>query len=170
MREIVLTVPSPFFGVDSVGFSVRYPAEAGTGGPRDVPVLVEGDPALLTPLTERLRLFPKREWFVDPTAIGEAYTWSEPMALSDELVVIAFRDRSLLEAGGDAQTQLRNRMSNQVVPLIFPFLRDCVRVGQLRLSAEITVTIRPAGGAHIDLSLPARDIVATNGQLTLRQL
>ena len=170
MREIVLTVPGPFFGVDSVGFSVRYPAEAGATTPLDVPVLVEGDPDLLAPLTQRLRLFSKREWFVDCAAIGEAYTWSEPIALSAELVVIAFRDCSLQDAGGDAGTQLRNRTANAVIPLIFPFLRDCVRVGQLRLNSEITVSIRPAGAAHIDLSLPALGIVAANGPLTLGQL
>ncbi|HUY61624.1 MAG TPA: hypothetical protein VMW49_07075, partial [Candidatus Dormibacteraeota bacterium] len=77
--------------------------------------------------------------------------------------MIAFRDCSLQDAGGDAGTQLRNRTANAVIPLIFPFLRDCVRVGQLRLNSEITVSIRPAGAAHIDLSLPALWIVAANG-------
>ena len=42
MDELVIKVPSPFSGVDDVGFSARYPAQAWNERLRDVPFIVEG--------------------------------------------------------------------------------------------------------------------------------
>ncbi|HUY96314.1 MAG TPA: hypothetical protein VMW47_01590 [Verrucomicrobiae bacterium] len=170
VNAVAITVPAPFSGVDSVGFSVRYPESDGPGPALgDVPIIVEGDAGPMRSLGQRLRLFPRREWFVDTGAVGEAYTWTDPIALTDEVLVIAFRDRSS-GPGQAAVTAWRNHLVNQLVPLAFPFLRDCVRIGQLRLSREIEVAIRPEGQPALALSLPWQDIVTTNGTLVLTQL
>ncbi len=169
-NAVALTVPSPFLGVDTVGFSVRYPVASGPGEiPADVPIIVEGDADRMRALAERLRLFPQREWFVDMAAVGEAYTWTDPIALSDEVLVIAFRDRSR-GLGQPVLETWRNHLLNTLVPLAFPFLRDCVRIGQLRLSSEIEVAIRPEGRPTVAFTLPWHDIVPTNGTLVLSEL
>ncbi|HVA22003.1 MAG TPA: hypothetical protein VNN74_07910 [Candidatus Micrarchaeia archaeon] len=169
-NAMAITVPNPFLGVDTVGFSVRYPDESEPGAPpADVPIIIEGDAERMRPLAGRLRLFPRREWFVDCDQMGEAYTWTDPIALTDEVLVIAFRDRS----GGPGLTLLdawRNQLLNRLVPLAFPFLRDCVRIGQLRLSAEIEVAIQPEGQPALALRVPWRDIVPVNGSLVLSEL
>ncbi len=168
---VAITVPNPFLGVDTVGFSVRYPGPAGPGSPlaTDVPIIVEGDADRMRPLAGRLRLFPQREQLVDCDGLGEAYTWTDPIVLTDEVLVIAFRDRS--GARGEPVLEAwRRQLANSLVPLAFPFLRDCVRIGGLRLSAEIEVAIQPEGGAAMAIRVPWSDLVATNGPLVLSQL
>ncbi|MGH7698630.1 MAG: hypothetical protein ACRENV_08150, partial [Candidatus Dormibacteria bacterium] len=68
--DLWIKVPGPFFGVDSVGFSVRCPDAAAPGPLPDVPFFVEGDPDRITPLADRLRRFPERERYVDCAALG----------------------------------------------------------------------------------------------------
>jgi hypothetical protein len=169
-EDLWIKVPGPFYGVGTVGFSVRYSQEPELPEPATVTFFVEGEAAPLEALAHSLRLFPERERFVDCEAPGEAYGWSDPINLSDEVIVMAFKDRSLDDPGGDPAQAVRNRLSNQMVPLAFPFLRDCVRVADLRLSSWISVRLTSARQPEIEISLPVRDIVADNGRRTLVDL
>ncbi len=165
-----IKVPNPFWGVETVGFSVRYPSQPETPGLPDIPFFVEGDAQSLASLEQPLRLFPQRDRYVDCDGLGEAYSWTDPIKLTDEVTVMAFRDRSLEQTAPDPRRALLNRLSNQLVLLAFPFLRDCVRVAGLRLSSQISVKIGSESMAEIDLSLPLTDIVAGNGPRALLSL
>lgn len=165
-----IKVPNPFWGVETVGFSVRYPSQPEAEGLPDIPFFVEGDAQSLASLDHPLRLFPQRDRYVDCDGLGEAYSWTDPIKLTDEVTVMAFRDRSLDQVAPDPSRVLLNRLSNQLVLLAFPFLRDCVRVAGLRLSPQISVKIGSESLPEIDLSLPLTDIVSENGFRSLSDL
>ena len=165
-----IKVPNPFWGVETVGFSVRYPSQTEGSSLPDIPFFVEGDAQSMACLDHPLRLFSQRERFVDCDGLGEAYSWTDPIKLTDEVIVLAFRDRSLQQTLGDPSRAMLNRLSNQLVLLAFPFLRDCVRVAGLRLSSPISVKIGSETMPEIDLSLPLADIVAGNGARSLMEL
>ncbi|MGA9776325.1 MAG: hypothetical protein WBU92_10490 [Candidatus Dormiibacterota bacterium] len=167
--DLWIKVPGPFWGVDTVGFSVRYPLGPDPDPGSAVPFLVEGDAPLMGKLGRMLRLFAQRELFVDCQEPGEAYSWSEPIPLSDQLVVMSFRDRSM-DGGGDPVRAVRNRLANQLVPLAFPFLRDCVRVARLRLDGLISVRLVAGSQPEIELSLPLEKIGVGNGDRSLAEL
>lgn len=168
--ELWIKVPNPFWGVATVGFSVRCPTQSEVGPLPDIPFFVEGDAASIASLDGRLRLFPQRERYVDCGGLGEAYSWTDPIRLTDEVIVMAFRDESLQEGAPDPARALLNRLSNELVLLAFPFLRDCVRVGGLRLSSPISVRVGSESVPEIDLSLPLGDIVEGNGSRSLSEL
>ncbi len=163
-------MPNPFWGVETVGFSVRYPSLPEARQLPDIPFFVEGDAESLASLDNPLRLFPLRERFVDCNSLGEAYCWTDPIKLTAEVTVLAFRDRSLEQSVPNPAQLLLNRLANQLVLLAFPFLRDCVRVGSLRLSNPISVKIGSESFPEIDLSLPLTDIVEGNGVRLLAEL
>ena len=165
-----IKVPNPFWGVETVGFSVRCPSQPESAGLPDVPFFVEGDAQSMASLDQPLRLFAQRERYVDCDGLGEAYSWTDPIKLTDEVIVMAFRDRSLEQPAPDPNRALLNRLSNQLVLLAFPFLRDCVRVAGLRLSSLISVKIGSDSFPEIDLSLPLADIVEGNGTRALLEL
>ncbi len=169
-NELWIKVPNPFWGVEAVGFSVRCPNQSEAGALPDIPFFVEGDAQSMSLLDRRLRLFPQRERYVDCDGLGEAYSWTDPIKLTDEVIVMAFQDRSLQQLAPDPRRALLNRLSNQLVLLAFPFLRDCVRVGGLRLSSPISVKIGSDSVPEIDLSLPLGDIVDGNGSRALSEL
>ncbi|MHB1526339.1 MAG: hypothetical protein ACYDEA_04965 [Candidatus Dormibacteria bacterium] len=168
--DLWIKVPAPFFGVETVGFSVRYALDLDRDDGADVPFFVEGEAGLIGRLIQPLRLFPQRDRFVDCRATGEAYSWTDPISLSDEVIVMAFRDQSLNQPALDPVQAVRNRLINQMVPLAFPFLRDCVRVAGLRLNAWISVRITSEHIPEIDLSVPVGQIVADNGIRALAEL
>ncbi|HVB53828.1 MAG TPA: hypothetical protein VNF24_06505 [Candidatus Acidoferrales bacterium] len=169
-HDFWIKVPNPFWGVETVGFSVRCPSQPESAGLPDIPFFVEGDAQTMASLDHPLRLFPQRARYVDCDGLGEAYSWTDPIKLTDEVIVLAFRDRSLEQAAPDPRRALLNRLSNQLVLLAFPFLRDCVRVAGLRLSSLISVTIGSDSFPEIDLSLPLAKIVEGNGSLSLLEL
>lgn len=167
MDELVIKVPSPFSGVDDVGFSARYPAQAWNERLRDVPFIIEGPPRPMHRLVQRLSLFADKDSLITDLGDDEAYSWTAPVQLTDEVCVLAFRDRSLRElAGADAQAG-RQYIWNLVRPLAFTFLRDCVRLGGLRLSESITVVVDVGRPPLVDLELQRSAISAENGTLLL---
>ena len=91
--------------------------------------------------------------------------------LSDEVVVLAFRDRSLsgdtLSDGAPAVTRY---VLNLVRPVVFAFLHDCVEVAQLRLADVIEMRVSAEPMAVVDIALPVEDIVHSNGDRLLWQL
>ncbi|MEO8899834.1 MAG: hypothetical protein ABI352_11780 [Candidatus Dormibacter sp.] len=167
MDELVIKVPSPFSGVDDVGFSARYPTQAWNERLRDVPFIVEGPSLPMRRLVERLSLFTAKDSLITVTGDDEAYSWTAPVQLTDEVCVLAFRDQSLREAAGDDAQAGRQYIWNLVRPLAFTFLRDCVRLGGLRLADRIVVVVDVGHGPVVDLELQRSAISAENGTLLL---
>src|ERR1700694_6138262 len=91
MEEITIKVPAPFSGLSELGFTARYPGQEAYSAAPDVPLLIEGPAQPMQRLMGHLRMLRGRD--------DGPYSWTDPVMLSDEVVVMAFRDRSL-ERGG----------------------------------------------------------------------
>ena len=166
IEALVIKVPAPFSGVDDLGFSARYPAQEPGGRLRDVPLFIEGPPRPMHRLVERLALFSEKDRLLAEPGDGEAYAWTAPIQLSDEVCVMAFRDCSETVTG-DSGAALRSYLWNLVRPLAFTFLRDCVRIGGLRLAEQIAVVLDPGRPPLVDLAIERRAITIDNGTLLL---
>ena len=158
MEEITIKVPSPFSGVNDLGFTARYPGQEAYSASPDIPLLIEGPAQPMLRLMGRLRMLRERT--------DGAYSWTDPVMLSDEVVVMAFRDRSLergarLEDGPEAS---REYIHNAVFPVVFPFLQDCASVGGLRLAELIEIRVQASQQRIADLQLRLEQIVQPNGQ------
>ncbi|GAC1654217.1 MAG: hypothetical protein NVS9B1_05040 [Candidatus Dormibacteraceae bacterium] len=156
MEEITIKVPGPFAGVGDLGFTARYPRQDPYAPAQDVPFLIEGPANPMRRLCERLRLLRQRE--------QREYTWTDPVMLSDEVVVMAFRDQSLAGSGfEDGQEAARGYLANWVRPVIFPFLHDCAAIGGLRLSEQIEVRVQ-AAQKIAEFNFRLEQIVQPNGR------
>lgn len=167
MEELVIKVPSPFSGVGDVGFSARYPAQAWNERLRDVPFIIEGPPRPMARLVQRLNLFTAKDSLIAVTGDDEAYSWTAPVQLTDEVCVLAFRDHSLRDMPGDDAQAGRQYIWNLVRPLAFTFLRDCVRLGGLCLADSIAVVLDVGHPPVVDLELQRTAISVENGTLLL---
>jgi hypothetical protein len=167
MDELVIKVPAPFSGVADVGFSARYPAQAWNERLRDVPFIIEGPPMPMRRLVERLSLFSAKDSLFASADDGEAYSWTAPVQLTDEVCVLAFRDHSLRDDRGPDADSGRQYTWNLVRPLAFTFLRDCVRLGGLRLADTIEVVLDIGRPPLVDLELRRSAITPENGTLLL---
>jgi hypothetical protein len=172
VQEFIIKVPAPFSGIDDLGFSARYPAQDPSERLRDVPVIVEGPSAAMRVLVQRLALFPQKDRLIAPVADDEAYVWTPPVQLTDEVVVMAFQDRSTtprapVEDAGSAAAASRGYFWNLVRPLAFTFLRDCVRIGGVRLAERIAVVLDTGTPPHVGLEMQRTSISAVNGSLLL---
>jgi hypothetical protein len=159
LSEISIKVPAPFAGVTDLGFTAQYHPQELFGPPRDVPLVIEGRALAVQRLTERLRLLRKLE---------EPYSWSDPVQLSDEVTVIAFRDGSLAgrTLSDGARTSL-DYVLNLVRPVVFPFLRDCAKVAHLKLADRIELRIQAPPQRIAELQLRREQIVQPNGDFEL---
>jgi hypothetical protein len=83
--------------------------------------------------------------------------------------VLSFRDRSLVGDSTDYGRMERGYVWNLVRPLAFTFLRDCVRIGGLRLADRIAVVLDPGRPPLVDLELDRASITRENGTLLLFQ-
>jgi hypothetical protein len=170
MEELVIKVPAPFSGVEDLGFTARYPAQAKGERLRDVPFFVEGPPRPMQVLVQRLALFAEKDRIVGDIGEDDAYSWTAPVQLTDEVCVMAFRDRSLTPADSidvDGEHAVRSYVWNLVRPLAFTFLRDCVRIGGLRLAEHISVVLDPGRPPLIDFEMRRASITPDNGDLLL---
>jgi len=173
MEEFVIKVPAPFVGIEDLGFSARYPAQDHAAPLRDVPVIVEGPPHPMQILVQRLVLFADKDRILGAEAEDEAYAWTYPVQLTDEVCVMAFKDRSQDPVAGpllnaDEVTPVsRGYLWNLVRPLAFTFLRDCVRIGGLRLSEQIAMVLDTGHPPLVDLELQRAAISPFNGELLL---
>lgn len=161
MDELVIKVPAPFSGIEDLGFTARHPAQDLTQRLRDVPFIIEGSARPMDRLVEYLTLFSEKEQLF-PDADDEAYCWTPPVRLTDELCVLSFRDRSMRDptlGSGDA----RGYFWNLLRPLAVTFLRDCVRIGGLRLTERIAVRLDPGRPPLVDLELQRTAIAPQNG-------
>src|SRR5215472_18947592 len=84
--EITIRVPGPFAGVAELGFSARYPEQSLFLPLRDVPLWIEGPADPMRRLADRLRML--------AALVQAAHGWTTPVALTDEVLVMAFQDRS----------------------------------------------------------------------------
>jgi len=91
------------------------------------------------------------------------------MMLSDEVVVLAFRDR--VASGGTLSdgAGMADYLVNLMRPVVFTFLRDCAMVAHLRLSEVIEMRVSAEKRSVAELTLPLGDIVQPNGERLLWQ-
>jgi hypothetical protein len=168
LQELVIKVPSPFAGQAEIGFSTRYPAQPAQAPLKDVPFIIEGPPAPMRRLQSRLELFREKRSLI-PDAPGEAYSWTDLIPLSEELFILAFRDESLSDQSDDAVSE-RRYIVNLIRPLVFPFLKDCVRIGQLALRETIMLALVDEERVMAELELRRSEIVPSNGSIVLGAL
>jgi hypothetical protein len=157
LAEITIKVPAPFAGVSDLGFSARYPRQSLIEPLRDVPLWIEGPAEPMRRLASRLQML--------ASLVRAAHGWTDPVMLTDEVAVIAFRDRSV--AGRPLSSGALGALDyvlNLVRPVVFPFLQDCAGVAHLRLTDRIDMTVRQADKAVVDLSLRWDQIVPANGE------
>src|SRR3982074_3856473 len=147
LSEMAIKVPAPFAGISDLGFTAQYRAQQFNEPQRDVPFLIEGPESPMRRLAELLQLLSGAE--------SSAYAWSDPVMLSDEVVVLAFRDRiasgqTLSDGGGAA-----DYVMNLVRPVVFTFLRDCAIVAHLRLSEVIEMRVSAEKKSVAEITLPS---------------
>jgi hypothetical protein len=156
LAEITLKVPAPFAGVSDLGFSARYAEQSLLLPLRDVPVWIEGQADPIRRLESRLRML--------AALVQAPHGWTAPVMLTDEVVVMAFRDlssrgRTLAEGRAEALDYL----INLVRPVVFTFLQDCAQVAHLRLTDRIEIGVHQADRPVADLTLRWDEITPTNG-------
>ena len=163
LSEMTIKVPAPFAGIADLGFTAQYRAQNLNEPLRDIPLLFEGPRPPMRRLAELLQLLRNAE--------AGGYAWSDPVMLSDEVVVLAFRDRSLAgQALSDGAQASAGYVMNLVRPVVFAFLKDCAAVAHLRLSDVIEMRVSTDGAPNWDVAMPVADIVEPNGDRLLWQL
>ena len=158
LREISIKVPGPFAGISDLGFTTQYRAQPLSQPLRDVPLVIEGPPPPIHRLAEILQEL--------SDARDSAYSWSDPILVSDEVMLLAFRDRSLTDQP-DAAPSLKDYVLNLVRPVVFPFLHDCAVIAHLRLSDVIEMRLTSQDETVAAMALPLGDIVPANGNRLL---
>jgi len=160
LSEVTIKVPAPFAGISDLGFTAQYRSQTFQEPQRDIPLLIEGPSPPMRRLVELLQLLRGIE--------RSAYAWSDPVMLSDEVVVLAFRDRSLtgqtLSGGEPAHASY---VQNLVSPVVFTFLRDCAQTVRLRLADVIEMRVSNEKAAIAEIVLPLDEIVRSNGDRLL---
>jgi hypothetical protein len=154
--EITIRVPGPFAGVAELGFSARYPEQSRFQPLRDVPLWIEGPAAPMRRLAGRLRML--------ATLVETAHGWTSPVSLTDEVLVMAFQDRSGEGRGLADPSGLLDYVANLVRPVVFPFLQDCAQVAHLRLTDRIEMRVRHADRDVAELALRWDQITPANGE------
>ena len=157
--EMTIKVPAPFAGISDLGFTAQYRAQNFNEPLRDVPLLIEGPQPPMRRLAELLQLLRNSR--------ASGYAWTDPVMLSDEVVVLAFRDRSVPgDTLSDGATATDYAL-NLVRPVVFTFLRDCAMIAHLRLSELIEMRVTAERSSVADFTLPRGDIVQPNGEQLL---
>jgi hypothetical protein len=158
LREISIKVPAPFAGISDLGFTTQYRPQSLGQPQRDVPLVIEGPPPPIRRLAEILQAL--RE------SSASAYSWSDPILVSDEVMLLAFRDRSL-DAESDGSPALSGYVLNLVRPVVFPFLHDCAVIAHLRLSEVIEMRLTADRETLAAMAMPLGEIVPANGDRLL---
>jgi len=159
LDQITIKVPAPFAGVAELGFSARYPEQSLLQPLRDVPLWIEGPAEPMRRLADRLRML--------AALVEAAYGWTPPVALTDEVLIMAFQDRSGERRLEDPSGVL-DYVANLVRPVVFPFLHDCAHVARLRLTDRIEMRVRHADREVAELAVRWDQIVPANGEDLLR--
>ena len=160
LGEMSIKVPAPFAGIEDLGFTAQYRAQRFNEPQRDVPLLFEGPQPPMRRLTEVLQML--------SGAHAAAYAWTDPVMLSDEVVVLAFRDRSVQgETAVSDGARIADYVMNLVRPVVFTFLHDCAAIAHLRLSNVIEMRVSAEDRSIAAFALPVGDIVKPNGERLL---
>ncbi len=154
--EITIKVPGPFAGVAELGFSARYPEQSFLQPLRDVPLWIEGPAEPMRRLAGRLRML--------AALVEAAHGWTQPVVLTDEVVVMAFQDRSSEARLLASPVAAVDYVLNLVRPVVFPFLQDCAQVAHLRLTDRIEMRVRHGGRDVAELAMRRDQIVLANGE------
>jgi hypothetical protein len=163
LREISIKVPGPFAGISDLGFTTQYRAQDIGQPMRDVPLVIEGPRPPMRRLVELLQAL------ADSTE--STYAWTDPILVSDEVALLAFRDRSLAGKGwSDGASSLSDYVANLVRPVVFPFLHDCAAIAHLRLSERIEMRLTADQETLAAIAMPLGEIVESNGDRLLWQV
>src|SRR5207237_5594727 len=159
LGEMTIKVPAPFAGISDLGFTARYRAQRFNEPQRDVPLLFEGPQPPMRRLAEVLRQLSETH--------SMTYTWTDPVMLSDEVVILAYRDRSVDGQTLSDGTRIADYVMNLVRPVVFTFLPDCASIAHLRLSETIEMRVSAERRSVAEFALPLEDIVQPNGERLL---
>jgi hypothetical protein len=159
LGEMTIKVPAPFAGISDLGFTAQYRAQQFNEPQRDVPLLIEGPQPPMRRLAELLQLL--------RDSASSAYAWSDPVMLSDEVVVLAFRDRAVTGGTLSDSARAADYAMNLMRPVVFTFLRDCAMIAHLRLSEVIEMRVSDDKKSVAEISLPLENIVQPNGERLL---
>src|SRR5438067_5066234 len=159
LKEISIKVPGPFAGISDLGFTTQYRPQDLNQPQRDVPLVIEGPRPPIRRLVELLQLLSDND--------ATTYSWSDPIQVSDEVVLLAFRDRSLMAEGAPAMSDY---VLNMIRPVVFPFLHDCAVIAHLRLSDRIEMRVTTEHETLAAIALPLGEIVSANGDRLLWQV
>jgi hypothetical protein len=161
LREFSIKVPGPFAGVSDLGFTTQYRPQSLNQPQRDVPLIIEGPSTPIGRLAEILQALSDSN--------DSAYAWTDPILVSDEVMLLAFRDRSL-SPQSDRAPSLTDYVLNLVRPVVFPFLHDCAVIAHLRLSSVIEMRLTAEHETVAAMALPLGEIVPANGDRLLWQV
>jgi hypothetical protein len=159
LGELNIKVPAPFAGISDLGFTAQYRAQQFNAPQRDVPLLFEGPESPMRRLAEVLQALSE--------TTSESYAWSDPVMLSDEVVILAFRDRSIASASLSDGARIADYVLNLVRPVVFTFLHDCAAVAHLRLADSIEMRVSADSKSLAEFTLPLERIVQPNGERLL---
>jgi hypothetical protein len=160
LGEMTIKVPAPFAGLADLGFTAQYRAQRFNEPQRDVPLLFEGPQPPMRRLAEVLQQLRGVK--------ATTYTWTEPVMLSDDVVILAFRDRSVGEGRVlNDGARIADYVVNLVRPVVFTFLHDCATVAHLRLSDVIEMRVSSDRKSIAEFTLPLDRIVQPNGERLL---
>ena len=156
---MTIKVPAPFAGISDLGFTAQYRAQHFNEPQRDVPLLFEGPQPPMRRLAEILQMLSGSR--------SNTYAWTEPVMLSDEVVILAFRDRSVEGQTLSDGARIADYVLNLVQPVVFTFLHDCAAIAHLRLSDVIEMRVSAERKSVAEFALPLEDIVRPNGERLL---
>ncbi len=160
LGALSIKVPAPFAGLSDLGFTAQYRAQRFNEPQRDVPLLFEGPEPPMRRLAEVLQQLSGSQ--------STSYAWTDPVMLSDEVVILAFRDRSVAaERTLSDGARIADHVMNLVRPVVFTFLHDCAVVAHLRLSDVIEMRVSTERRSIAEFALPLREIVQPNGERLL---
>jgi len=159
LGEMTIKVPAPFAGISDLGFTAQYRAQHFNEPQRDIPLLFEGPQPPMRKLTEVLRQLSESHL--------TTYTWTDPVMLSDEVVILAYRDRSVDGRTLSDGARIADYVMNLVRPVVFTFLHDCAVIAHLRLSEKIEMRVSAERRSVAEFALPLQDIVQPNGERLL---
>jgi hypothetical protein len=159
LGEMTIKVPAPFAGISDLGFTAQYRAQHFNEPQRDVPLLFEGPQPPMRRLAEMLQMLSGSQ--------SSTYAWTDPVMLSDEVVILAFRDRSVAGQTLSDGARIADYVVNLVRPVVFTFLQDCASIAHLRLSDVIEMRVSADRQSIAEFALPLEDIVRPNGERLL---
>jgi len=156
---MTIKVPAPFAGISDLGFTAQYRAQHFNEPQRDVAFLFEGPQPPMRRLTEVLQQLSETQ--------SLTYAWTDPVMLSDEIVILAYRDRSVAGQRLADGARIADYVLNLVRPVVFTFLHDCAVIAHLRLSDVIEMRVSAERKSVVEFALPLQDIVQPNGERLL---